>query len=99
MKPDLFIAVRCNINTDSLSLVYLANDMSLTCHCAFWQVLRLGNLVPDFKAETTQGPMHWHEWIQGSWAVSPPRIAIQLGLCVYTCFLRAWHYLREDAEA
>lgn len=32
-------------------------------------VLRLGNIVPDFKAETTQGPMHWHEWIKGSWAI------------------------------
>jgi len=36
-----------------------------------WQVLRLGNVVPDFEAETTQGPMKWHEWIDGSWAVSP----------------------------
>ena len=33
------------------------------------QVLRLGNMVPDFKAETTQGPMHWHEWINDSWAI------------------------------
>jgi 1-Cys peroxiredoxin 6 len=32
-------------------------------------VLRLGNVVPDFKAETTQGPMHFHEWIEGSWAI------------------------------
>ncbi|CAL5219368.1 g1188 [Coccomyxa viridis] len=32
-------------------------------------VLRLGNMVPDFKAETTQGPMHWHEWINDSWAI------------------------------
>ena len=33
------------------------------------QVLRLGNMVPDFKAETTMGPMHWHEWIKDSWAI------------------------------
>ena len=33
------------------------------------QVLRLGNVVPDFKAETTMGPMHWHEWIKDSWAI------------------------------
>ena len=33
-------------------------------------VLRLGNLVPDFSAETTQGPMKsFHEWIEGSWAI------------------------------
>ena len=34
------------------------------------QVLRLGNIVPDFAAQTTQGDMHsWHEWIDGSWAI------------------------------
>ncbi|KAK9805880.1 hypothetical protein WJX73_000499 [Symbiochloris irregularis] len=31
--------------------------------------LRLGNVVPDFHAETTQGPMHWYEYIEGSWAI------------------------------
>lgn len=25
--------------------------------------------MPDFKAETTLGPMHWHEWIEDSWAI------------------------------
>lgn len=25
-------------------------------------VLRLGNVVPDFEAETTHGPIKWHEW-------------------------------------
>lgn len=34
------------------------------------QVLRLGNIVPDFKAETTKGPIQWHKWIENSWAVS-----------------------------
>lgn len=29
-------------------------------------VLRLGNLVPDFTAQTTQGELHWHEWIDGA---------------------------------
>ncbi len=33
------------------------------------QVLRLGNIVPDFEARTTMGDMHWHEWIEGSWAI------------------------------
>ena len=34
------------------------------------QVLRLGNIVPDFAAQTTQGDMpSWHEWIEGSWAI------------------------------
>lgn len=33
-------------------------------------VLRLGNLVPDFSAQTTQGEMpSWHKWIDGHWAI------------------------------
>ncbi len=33
------------------------------------QVLRLGNIVPDFTAQTTMGDMHFHEWIEGKWAI------------------------------
>lgn len=32
-------------------------------------VLRLGNVVPDFEADSTQGPIKWHEWIDGKWAI------------------------------
>ncbi|KDQ64858.1 hypothetical protein JAAARDRAFT_117190 [Jaapia argillacea MUCL 33604] len=31
--------------------------------------LRLGYIAPDFEAETTQGPIKFHEWIGDSWAV------------------------------
>jgi 1-Cys peroxiredoxin 6 len=32
--------------------------------------LRLGNVVPDFSAETTHGPMEsFHEWKKGKWAI------------------------------
>lgn len=33
------------------------------------QVLRLGNIVPDFTATSTQGEIHWHDWIDGKWAI------------------------------
>jgi alkyl hydroperoxide reductase subunit AhpC len=31
--------------------------------------LQLGDVVPDFEAETTEGPIKFHEWLGGSWAV------------------------------
>ena len=34
--------------------------------------LRLGNIAPDFEAETTKGPIKFHEWIGDSWVRSIP---------------------------
>lgn len=31
--------------------------------------LRLGDTAPDFQAETTQGTIHFHEWIGNGWAI------------------------------
>ncbi|HEY7546722.1 MAG TPA: peroxiredoxin [Blastocatellia bacterium] len=31
--------------------------------------IRLGDTAPDFTAETTEGPVHFHEWIGNGWAV------------------------------
>src|SRR5579883_3124500 len=31
--------------------------------------LRLNDVAPDFTAETTQGTIHFHEWIGDNWAV------------------------------
>ena len=31
--------------------------------------LRLGDVAPDFTAETTEGPIKFHEWVGDSWAV------------------------------
>jgi alkyl hydroperoxide reductase subunit AhpC len=31
--------------------------------------LRINQLAPDFSAKTTHGPIRFHDWIDGSWAV------------------------------
>lgn len=31
--------------------------------------LQLGDTVPDFEAETTEGPIRFHEWMGNGWAV------------------------------
>jgi len=31
--------------------------------------LQLGQIVPDFEAQTTIGPIHFHQWLGDSWAV------------------------------
>ncbi|SDK44214.1 Alkyl hydroperoxide reductase subunit AhpC (peroxiredoxin) [Catalinimonas alkaloidigena] len=31
--------------------------------------LRLGDVAPDFTAETTEGTIHFHEWLGDSWGV------------------------------
>ncbi len=31
--------------------------------------IRLGDTAPDFRAETTEGPIGFHDWIGDSWAV------------------------------
>jgi hypothetical protein len=31
--------------------------------------VRLGDTVPNFSADTNQGPINFHEWLAGSWGV------------------------------
>ena len=31
--------------------------------------LSLGDIAPDFEAQTTEGPIRFHDWLGNSWAV------------------------------
>jgi thioredoxin-dependent peroxiredoxin len=31
--------------------------------------LKIGDTAPDFDAQTTEGPIRFHDWIGNSWAV------------------------------
>ncbi len=31
--------------------------------------MKIGDTAPDFNAETTEGPIRFHDWIGNSWAV------------------------------
>jgi alkyl hydroperoxide reductase subunit AhpC len=31
--------------------------------------IRLGDVAPDFEAQTTEGPLHFHEWLGNSWGI------------------------------
>lgn len=43
--------------------------------------LRLGSVAPDFEAKTTQGPIKFHDFIDGSWAILFSCVGCSLPSC------------------
>lgn len=46
--------------------------------------LRLGNTAPDFSAETTAGPIKFHDWIGDSWVCMHAILIASICLIVTT---------------
>src|SRR4051794_27716464 len=50
-----------------LILASNANPIRLTENTAM--TLRIGDVAPDFTADTTQGPVQFHQWLSDSWGI------------------------------
>jgi alkyl hydroperoxide reductase subunit AhpC len=44
-------------------------------------LLNLGDIVPEFNANSTLGNISWHSWIEGSWAMLISHPANFGGVC------------------
>lgn len=64
-RADVANALLCVPNLNALRNGHVLNASS----CAGIMVL-LTEIVPNFKANTTLGPIDFHDYIEGSWAVS-----------------------------
>src|SRR5271156_6384 len=47
----------------------IIRDASGQCFRKEAAMLQLGQTAPDFAAETTEGPIRFHEWLGDSWGV------------------------------
>ena len=41
--------------------------------------LQINDVAPNFSAETTEGPIRFHEWAGDSWVVAPPASRVRSG--------------------
>ena len=56
----------------------------------FTMGLRLGDIAPDFEAETTKGPIKFHEWIGNSWVSTYHYRSARFGDLIMASSFPAW---------
>ena len=55
-------------------------------------MLKLGDLVPDFTADSTKGEIHFYDFIEGSWAILVSNLSVRgvVGISFWQFFLLIW---------
>jgi alkyl hydroperoxide reductase subunit AhpC len=53
----------------NLEKLEFTKEMTMSTATETYSVPRINDTAPDFTAETTQGTIHFHEWIGDGWAV------------------------------
>ena len=52
--------------------------------------LAIGDMAPDFEAETTEGKVRFHDWLGNSWGVS---------FCIRKIYSRLHHRTRRNGPS
>jgi alkyl hydroperoxide reductase subunit AhpC len=53
----------------NLERIEFTKEMTMTTATETYSVPRINDTAPDFTADTTQGTIHFHDWIGDGWAV------------------------------